>query len=103
MSNSEFKLNKKTNRFVKIGSRTYHRGIKSGDISEDKAMRVLRDTGLTPKTADEIYYLTSLAKFDDRFNIPPAHREQAIEMLEFTGDVKGNTGFGSRAKPERGS
>lgn len=44
--------------------------------------------------ADAIYQLTSLAKFDDRFVIPAAHREQAIEMLEFTGDRKGNVGFG---------
>ncbi|MEE8361186.1 MAG: hypothetical protein V3R71_03480, partial [Gemmatimonadales bacterium] len=54
----------------------------------------LADTGLTPQTADDIYYLTSLAKFDDRFVIPAAHREQAIEMMEFTGDVRGSTGFG---------
>ncbi len=44
--------------------------------------------------ADDLYYLTSLAKFDDRFVIPAAHREQAIEMMEFTGDVRGSTGFG---------
>jgi nitrate reductase beta subunit len=44
--------------------------------------------------AEGIYYLTSLAKFDDRFVIPPAHREEAIEMIENTGDNKGNTGFG---------
>jgi nitrate reductase beta subunit len=41
-----------------------------------------------------VYYLTSLAKFDDRFVIPAAHREHAIEMLEFTGDRKGSAGFG---------
>jgi nitrate reductase / nitrite oxidoreductase, beta subunit len=50
--------------------------------------------------ADDIYYLTSLAKFDDRFVIPAAHREQAIEMLGDTGDVgavQGATGFGFKA------
>ncbi|MCH7772655.1 MAG: nitrate reductase subunit beta, partial [Bacteroidetes bacterium] len=52
--------------------------------------------------ADDIYYLTSLAKFDDRFVIPPAHREQAIEMIENTGDVKGSSGFGFIEKPARG-
>lgn len=44
--------------------------------------------------AEAIYQLTSLAKFDDRFSIPAAHREQAIEMLEFTGDNRGSVGFG---------
>ena len=65
-----------------------------GDISQDKAMKALEAVGYSPELADEIYYLTSLAKFDDRFVIPAAHREQAIEMLEFTGDTKGSTGFG---------
>jgi len=34
--------------------------------------------------------------------IPAAHREQAIEMLEFTGDAKGSTGFGTKETPARG-
>ena len=64
----------------------------------------MRDAGLTPEMADQIYYLTSLAKFDDRFVIPAAHREQAIEMMEFAGDVRGNTGFGFKnGSAERGS
>jgi nitrate reductase beta subunit len=76
--------------------RIYRRFKTVGDIGEDKALQVLKDAGLTPELAEEIYYLTSLAKFDDRFVIPPAHREQAIEMMEDTntGDAKGSTGFG---------
>ncbi len=59
--------------------------------------------GLTAKEADAIYYLTSLAKFDDRFVVPAAHREQAIEMLEFSGDRRGATGFGFKeASAKRG-
>ena len=73
-----------------------------GDISREHADGVLQSVGLDAQTADEIYYLTSLAKFEDRFVIPPAHREQAIEMLEFTGDTKGDTGFGFREHPARG-
>jgi nitrate reductase beta subunit len=52
--------------------------------------------------ADGIFYLTALAKFEDRFVIPPAHREQAIEMLDFTGDTKGEVGFGIKSKIRRG-
>jgi nitrate reductase beta subunit len=74
--------------------RIYRRFKTVGDISEDKANTALSDVGLTPEIADAIYYMTSLAKFDDRFVIPPAHREQAIEMMENTGDRKGSTGFG---------
>ncbi|MCA9734962.1 MAG: nitrate reductase subunit beta [Deferribacteres bacterium] len=82
--------------------RIYRRWKTVGDIDESKAMAVLEDVGLTTEAVEGIFYLTSLAKFDDRFVIPPAHREQAIEMLEFTGDTKGSTGFGFKEKPLRG-
>ena len=65
-----------------------------GDISEERALQALQDAGLTPKMADDIYYLTALGSFEDRFVIPPSHREHAIEMMEFTGDKKGSSGFG---------
>ncbi len=72
-----------------------HRRWKTvGDISKERSEQTLKDAGLTPEMADQIYYLTSLAKFDDRFVIPASHREQAIEMMEFTGDKKGEAGFG---------
>ena len=82
--------------------RIYRRDKTVGDIEASKVKTVMNDTGLTPEEAEEIYYLTSLAKFDDRFVIPPAHREQAIEMIENTGDVKGSSGFGFIEKPARG-
>jgi nitrate reductase beta subunit len=77
--------------------RLHRRQETVGDVSEDTVRQALADTGLTRQLADDIYRLTSLAQFDDRFVIPPAHREQAIEMLEFTGDVQGSEGFGFEA------
>jgi nitrate reductase beta subunit len=74
--------------------RIHRRHVTVGDVSKEKADLALQEAGLTAEIADKIYYLTALAKFDDRFVIPAAHREQAIEMMEFTGDKKGNTGFG---------
>lgn len=82
--------------------RFHRRFVTVGDIDEAKVKQVMDDVGLTVEEAEEIYYLTSLAKFDDRFVIPAAHREQAIEMVEFTGDTKGSTGFGFTEKPARG-
>jgi nitrate reductase beta subunit len=82
--------------------RIHRRGVTVGDIDEAKVQAALDGAGLDAETADEIYKLTSLPKFDQRFVIPPAHREQAIEMLDFTGDTKGSTGFGFKEKPERG-
>ena len=76
--------------------RIYRRFKTVGDITEERANEALREVGLTQELAEEIYYLTSLPKFNDRFVIPPAHREEAIEMLENTGDKKGSLGFGFR-------
>jgi len=84
--------------------RLHRRRITVGDVPEDTVKQALADTELTPQLADDIYYLTSLATFDDRFVIPAAHREQAVEMMEFTGDARGSTGFGFKAgSAERGS
>lgn len=82
--------------------RMHRRRVTVGDITDEKADKMLDESGFNQQIADDIYYLTSLAKFDDRFVIPAAHREQAIEMLEFTGDVKGSVGFGFIEKPARG-
>ncbi len=82
--------------------RVHRRGKTVGDVDAAKVEATLREAGLDPDMADDIYTLTSLPRFEERFVIPPAHREQAIEMLEFTGDTKGSTGFGFHLKPERG-
>jgi nitrate reductase beta subunit len=83
--------------------RIYRRSKTVGDMEETKVNDVMRDTGLTPQEAEEIYYLTSLARFDDRFVIPASHREQSMEMLEFTGDTRGSVGFGFKETPARGA
>ena len=80
----------------------YRRWKTVGDIPEERVNKALKETGLTRDSAEGIFYLTALAKFNDRFVIPPAHREQAMEMVEFTGDVRGSSGFGFREQPERG-
>ncbi|MDQ1298249.1 MAG: nitrate reductase / nitrite oxidoreductase, beta subunit [Campylobacterota bacterium] len=82
--------------------RIYRRHKTVGDISAEKSATALRNVNLTEAQAEAIYNLTSLAKFEERFVIPAAHREQAIEMIESTADVKGSTGFGFLAKPARG-
>ena len=82
--------------------RLHRRNVTVGDLSPELVETSMKEVGMTPEMAEAVYYLTSLAKFDDRFVIPPAHREQAIEMTEFTGDRKGSAGFGFTQKPERG-
>lgn len=74
--------------------RIHRRKVTVGDISDEKVEETLKDAGMTAEEADAIYALTSLPKFEERFVIPAAHREQAIEMMDFTGDTKGDAGFG---------
>lgn len=85
-----------------LAIRIWRRAKTVGDIPLEKAEAVLKEVGYTPSTAEDIYYLTSLAKFDDRFVIPAAHREEAMELLENTGDRKGAVGFGFTETPVRG-
>ena len=63
---------------------------------------MLREADCTPEEAEAIYRLTSLCTFDDRFVIPPMHREQAIEMLEDPLEHKQGAGFGFLSGPRRG-
>lgn len=85
-----------------LAVRIHRRSVTVGDINKALVEDALSEVNLTPDDADNIYKLTSLATFDDRFNIPPAHREQALEMIENTGDTKGATGFGFKETPVRG-
>jgi nitrate reductase beta subunit len=82
--------------------RIHRRDKTVGDLNVEHVETTLADVGMTADSADDIYNLTSLANFDDRFVIPPAHREQAMEMLDNTGDTKGSSGFGFLEKPSRG-
>lgn len=72
------------------------------DVTEKQLNMVMNEAGMDVHTANAIFRLTSLATFEERFVIPAAHREEAIEMLENTGDYKGSTGFGFKEKPARG-
>ncbi|HMR57743.1 MAG TPA: hypothetical protein PKC10_10500, partial [Cyclobacteriaceae bacterium] len=84
-----------------LAVRIHRRNVTVGDMDKAKVDQVMKDTNLTSEEAEAIYYLTSLAKFDDRFVIPASHREQSMEMLEFTGDTKGSVGFGLKSDPLR--
>jgi nitrate reductase beta subunit len=82
--------------------RWFRREETVGDQSKEKLVEILKEVGVSREVADDIYRLTSLPTVKERYVIPPAHREEALEMIEDSGDVKGNTGFGFHHKPERG-
>jgi nitrate reductase beta subunit len=82
--------------------RWYRRFKTVGDVDENTAMRMLSEADCSPEEAEAIYELTSLCTFDDRFVIPPMHREEAIAMTEDPQEHKQGMGFGFLAGPKRG-
>ncbi|MCC6394463.1 MAG: nitrate reductase subunit beta [Bryobacterales bacterium] len=82
--------------------RWYRRAVTVGDVDMATAERMLREADCSPAEAEAIYKLTSLCTFDDRFVIPPMHREQAVEMLEDPLAHKQGVGFGFMESPRRG-
>jgi nitrate reductase beta subunit len=82
--------------------RVHRRALTVGDVSLELAQRALREADSSPDEAEAIYRLTSLCTFDDRFVIPPAHREEAIELMEDPLEHKQGVGFGFLSGPRRG-
>jgi nitrate reductase beta subunit len=82
--------------------RWYRRALTVGDVEMAVAERMLREADCSPEEAEAIYRLTSLCTFDDRFVIPPMHREEAIEMLQDPQEHKQEVGFGFLKGPQRG-
>ncbi len=62
--------------------RWYRRALTVGDVSMEIVDKMLHEADCTREEAEEIYRLTSLCTVDDRFVIPPFHREEAIEALQ---------------------
>ncbi len=82
--------------------RTYRRAVTVGDVEMETAKKMLAEADCSVEEAEEIYKLTSLCTFNERFVIPPAHREEAIEMLKDPMEHKQEVGFGFREEPKRG-
>jgi nitrate reductase beta subunit len=82
--------------------RWWRRAVTVGDVDRETAERMLREADSSVQEAEDIYRLTSLCTFEERFVIPPAHREEAIEMLADPLDYKQSAGFGFLSGPRRG-
>ncbi|HRA18099.1 MAG TPA: nitrate reductase subunit beta, partial [Flavobacteriales bacterium] len=75
-----------------LAVKIHRRDATVGDLTKEEVEEALQIGSTNPGEADAIFRLTSLATFNERFVIPPAHREESIEMIEATADVKGETG-----------
>ena len=82
--------------------RWYRRAVTVGDVDMATAQRMLTEADCSPEEAEAIYQLTSLCTFDDRFVIPPMHREEAIQMLGDPMEHRQGAGFGFISSPHRG-
>ncbi|MGD9898587.1 MAG: nitrate reductase subunit beta [Calditrichaceae bacterium] len=82
--------------------RNYRRAVTVGDIEMNVAEKMLLEADCSVAEAESIYKLTSLCTFNDRFVIPPSHREEAIEMMKDPLEHKQSVGFGFREEPKRG-
>ncbi len=83
-------------------TRWYRRAVTVGDVDMETARRMLSEADCSPEEADAIYRLSALNTVDERFVIPPAHREEAVESTEDPMDRKKSAGFGFLAAPKRG-
>lgn len=82
--------------------RWYRRAKTVGDVELPDALRMLREADCSPEEAEAIYRLTALCTFEERFAIPPGHREMGVEALQDPLAHKQESGFGFVAGPQRG-
>ncbi len=83
--------------------RLYRRAMTVGDLDPLAVSRALSEADCSEVQAEEIYALTALAGEEERFVIPPMHREEAIELLDGDTLAAKGAGVGFRRGPERGA
>jgi nitrate reductase beta subunit len=84
-----------------IAARVFKRAQTVGDISPEETERALAEGRTSPEEVEEIYRLTSLSTFDDRFVIPPFLREQAVESFKDPFTHSTEAGFNVRRESKR--
>ena len=72
-----------------------------GSIGDD-TLAVLAEAGLNTEKAEAIYRLTAIPTMEERFVLPPYHREMSVEALRDPLMHKGETGLGYIQAPRRG-
>ncbi len=85
-----------------IAVREYMRHKTVGDIDSDTINTALSEANLTPQEAEEIYRITALPTYDERFVLPPLAREVGIESAIDPLTYRQQSGFGLRTVPRRG-
>ncbi|MFC4137555.1 MULTISPECIES: nitrate reductase subunit beta [unclassified Microbacterium] len=76
--------------------RSYMRGVSIDDVREES---IAEAVGMTGTEIEEMYRLLAIAKYEERYVIPPAHYEQAhdLEEMACSLDYDGGPGMGGAA------
>src|SRR5690606_6688018 len=83
--------------------RWYRRAVTVGDVDMPTAERMLQEADCTTAEAQAIYHMTAICPENERYVIPPAHREEAAELLDDSALYrKQSAGFGFLSAPKRG-
>jgi nitrate reductase / nitrite oxidoreductase, beta subunit len=85
-----------------LAVRVYKRRQGSDGTVDAATIDLLASAGTDPTEAEAIYRLTTLPTLDERFVLPPYHREMSIESLEDPLTRKGAAGVGYLDPPKRG-
>ncbi|MDE1376594.1 nitrate reductase subunit beta, partial [Bacillus licheniformis] len=67
-----------------VAMRSYMRSV---NLKQSFDQAILEDAGLTEETAVELYELSAIAKYNDRYVIPKSHREEAGNMYSGQGSA----------------
>ncbi|MBI4180360.1 MAG: nitrate reductase subunit beta [Chloroflexi bacterium] len=82
--------------------RAYQQAQSVGIVTTSQASALLTEAGCTADEAEAIFRLTSLPRFEDRFVLPPYHREEVIGLTIEPIKQKERVGFGFNQLPRRG-
>ncbi len=85
-----------------LAVRVYKRRQSVEGVVDDATKDLLASVDMTPEEAEAIYALTTLPTVDERFVLPPYHREMSIETLNDPLAHKGEVGVGYLEPPRRG-
>ncbi|NOX29673.1 MAG: nitrate reductase subunit beta, partial [Actinobacteria bacterium] len=88
---------------IMLAVRTYKRRQSVDGVIDETTLDLLEEVGLTENMVEAIYAMTTTPTVDDRFVLPPYHREMSLEDIGDPLTAKGATGFGYIQAPQRGA
>jgi nitrate reductase beta subunit len=86
-----------------LAVRIYKRRQSVDGAIDDATLALLESAGTHPTEVEDIYRLTTLPTVEERFVLPPYHREMSIEAAGDPLSHHGEAGLGYLAPPRRGS